>query len=154
MQLPLIKKLRRSIFMPRITNQNLTLTTNGANVTVNVTYDATFNRFERNLANLGLIFRESVMMVGIDPPGTTTGTDLFTLGIGTIPVTAGNTDLTLPRGFTRVVARSFLNEDPGTILPDNDEIRGRIRISAETFPTQAVELFTEQDILTDQGGVG
>lgn len=143
--------------MPRINNQDLTLSPNGANVTIKVKYTATFSRFERNLGSLGLRFREVIAVVGIDPPGGTTGTDLFTLGIPPIfvfPLTAGNTDQVFNREITRTVARALLNEDVGVLTPDDDEIRCRIRITADSIPVQSVEALTDQEILVEIGGAG
>ena len=34
--------------MPRVTNAQLTLPRNGANVTINIAYDAVFSAFERH----------------------------------------------------------------------------------------------------------
>ena len=46
--------------MPTINSANLTLTTVGQTVTINVTFNAVFSPFERQLAGLGLIFHTSM----------------------------------------------------------------------------------------------
>ena len=54
--------------MPTINSANLTLTTVGQTVTVNVTFNAVFTPFERQLAGLGLKFHPHVDVWGMDPP--------------------------------------------------------------------------------------
>ena len=57
--------------MPTITNATLTLTTVNNNVTADVTFDAVFTRFERNLADLGMTFDRHVDILGVDSGSTT-----------------------------------------------------------------------------------
>ena len=52
--------------MPTITNATLTLTTVNNDVTADVTFDAVFTRFERNLADLGMTFDRHVDIIGVD----------------------------------------------------------------------------------------
>lgn len=132
--------------MPTVSGQNLTLTTTNANTTIRVTYDANFTAFERHLAHLGLVFRERIRVIGVDPPGSTTGTGLANFPAETIPVTDGGTPQSIPRNRTLTVPRSSLEEDPG---PDTDEIRCRIRIAAIGLPPlETPDAFTpERDLL-------
>ena len=57
--------------MPTITNATLTLTTVNNDVTADVTFDAVFTRFERNLADMGMTFDRHVDIIGVDPGSTT-----------------------------------------------------------------------------------
>jgi hypothetical protein len=142
--------------MPSITDHNLTL--NRVNVGTNtdrrvdVTYTAHFSKLERNLAGLGMIFQEEIVLIGVDPPGSTTGSFLqnVTVGGGIIPVTAGNDEQAVRRQHTRIVSRASLNEDPGTITADDDEIRCRIRILAIGLPLASTDTFTVQRTLVDE----
>jgi hypothetical protein len=45
--------------MPTVFNARLTLSTVGADTTINVTYDVIFSTLERHLAGLGLEFPDS-----------------------------------------------------------------------------------------------
>jgi hypothetical protein len=54
--------------MARISNAQLTLTTAGNNVTVNVTYNAGINPLERFLVANGLALVERIAVIGVDPP--------------------------------------------------------------------------------------
>jgi hypothetical protein len=135
--------------MPRVTNAQLTLPRNGANVTINIVYDAVFSAFERHLARLGLAFQEQLTLIGVDPPGGTTGLTVFTV-LRSIPVSDGAGELSVHRVFSTPFTRSSLDEDPSPFLGpdfDQDEYRARIRILAiglppavtqDAFSTQAV----------------
>jgi hypothetical protein len=50
------------------------------------------------------------------------------------------------------MSRASLNEDPGTIAPDDDEIRCRIRFLTSGFPPASAETFTNQVILFEDAG--
>lgn len=130
--------------MPSTNSRNLTLVTTGANTEVRVQYNAVFSPFERFLAANGLIFRERIAVLGIDPPGSTTGTVLHNFAAQDLPVTAGAAPQTIARNRSLTVPRASLNEDPG--LGDNDEIRCRITIELIGFPGTVVA-FTDQEIL-------
>jgi hypothetical protein len=135
--------------MPRVTNAQLTLPRNGANVTLNLVYDAVFSAFERHLARLGLAFQEQLTLIGVDPPGGTTGLTVFTV-LRSIPVSDGAGELSVHRVFSAPFTRNSLDEDPTPFLGpdfDQDEYRVRIRILAiglppavtqDAFSTQAV----------------
>lgn len=130
--------------MPTISSVNLTLTTVGPDVTINVKYQVVFTPFERHLAGLGLIFRERIAVLGIDPPGSFTGTLLTNFPSPNLPVTDGNVPQTITRNETVTRTRASLQEDPF----DADEIRARIRIGAVGFPpAETPDVFTDQEIL-------
>lgn len=132
--------------MPTTNSRNLTLTTVGANTTINVTYNAVFSVFERHLAGLGLVFQEQIAVIGIDPPGATTGTVLTSFPNTILGVTDGAVPQTIARNVSRTVTRASLQEDSG--LGDNDEIRCRIRIAAIGLPPAVTpDAFTDQEIL-------
>ena len=132
--------------MPNVTNANLTLTTTDGSTKINVRYTATFSAFERRLAGLGLVFRERIRVIGVDPPGSTTGLRLHDFPAENLPVTDGNATQTLNRNRTITRDRSSLQEDPG--LGDNDEIRCRIRIAAIGLPpAETADVFTDQEVL-------
>jgi hypothetical protein len=130
--------------MARITNAQLTLTTVGNNVTINVTYNAGINPLERFLEANGLVLVERIAVIGVDPPNSTTGTVLHNFPPETLPVTPGGGVQNIPRNRSITVSRASLQEDPG--LGDNDEIRGRIVIDALNLPAD-VTAFTDQEIL-------
>lgn len=140
--------------MPKTDNPKLTLTkeVGTTNIIINVTYDVTFNRLERNLAQLGMNFRDVVEAIGVDPAGSTTGTLLLRVGTGNLDVPAVNSSAKLHRTYTVTVSRELLNEDPGTFIPDDDEIRCRIRFLTSGFPLASSETFTNQVILFEDAG--
>lgn len=134
--------------MATINAPQLTLRREGSNVRVIVDYTAGFTTFERNLAGLGLTFVERISIIGVDPPGSTTGTVLgnFTAQVITVPAS-----LLAPRHREVVMPRTQLDEDPNTFLPpdvDPDEIRCRIRIEARGLPAAVTpDVFTDQEVL-------
>ena len=140
--------------MPTTTNPVLTLTkeTTGTDITVKVEYDITFNRLERNLAQLGMNFKDDVDVIGIDPPGSTTGTLIRRLGGGKLDVPPVSSSAKLHREHKLVMSRASLDEDSGTPLPDNDEIRCRIRFLTGGMPAASSETFTNQEILFEDAG--
>jgi len=118
----------------------------GVNTTINVTYNAVFSVLERRLAGLGLVFREQIAVIGIDPPSSTTGTVLTSFPNTTLAVTDGAAPQTIPRNVSRTVLRVSLQEDTG--LGDDDEIRCRIQIAAIGLPPAVTpNVFTDQEIL-------
>ena len=132
--------------MPTTNNRQLTLTTVGANVTINVTYNAVFSVFERHLAGLGLVFRERIAVIGVDPAGATTGTVLTSFPSPNLAVTDGAAVQTIARNVSMTVARAMLQEDPA--VGDSDEIRCRIRIEAIGLPPGVTpDAFTDQEVL-------
>jgi len=132
--------------MASINNANLTLTTVNQNVTINVTFNAVFTAFERQLAGLGMTFHEHVDVLGVDPPGGTTGTVLTTFPLTNFAVTVGGGSQTIARNVSKTVTRASLQEDTG--VGDNDEIRCKIRIHAVGLPaTFTPDVFSDQEIL-------
>jgi hypothetical protein len=149
--------------MPVIRNPQLTLTREGSNLKINVTYQADFNTFERRLVGLGLKYRQRIAVIGVDPPGATTGNVLavssrfpnpifldVTDGVGKQTVAGGGSE----HGGTIIVSRAELDEDaiPNAAADvDPDEIRCRIRIEAFGLPPAVTpDTFTDQEVL---GGV-
>ena len=132
--------------MSSTNNRNLTLTQQGSNVKVKVTYNAVFTEFERHLAGLGLRFRERITLLGVDPPGSTSGTALSPFPAAIFPVTDGPGAQTIARIREITVPRATLQEDP--TLGDNDELRCKIVIESVGFPPQSTTPeFTDQEIL-------
>ena len=126
--------------MPTITNATLNLTTVNNDVTANVTFDAVFTRFERNLADLGMTFDRHVDILGVDAGATTV---LFSFDPTNLPVTAGAGSQTIPVALALTRPRSFFQEDT-----DNDEIGCNIRIHSQGFPPVFTpDFFTNQRVL-------
>jgi hypothetical protein len=130
--------------MARINGANLTLTTVGNNVTVNVTYTAGINALEHFLMQNGLVLQERIAVLGVDPPGSTTGAILHNFPAQALPVPAGAGPQTIARNRSLTVTRASLQEDAG--VGDNDEIRCRITIQPLLLPI-TVTGFTDQEIL-------
>ena len=138
--------------MPGTNSRNLTLTpAGGGNFNVNVTYNAVFSAFERNLATMGMQFVERISTLGVDPPGSTTGTVLAEFPAQVIPVPAGAGAISIPRNRTIVLTRAQLDEDPSIIIGpdfDADEIRCRIRLHSVGLPPEVTpDAFTDQEVL-------
>jgi hypothetical protein len=132
--------------MTTLINRTLTLTTVGADTTIEVEYTAQFTVFERRLAGLGLVFREQIAVIGVDPPGGTTGSVLALFPVQTLPVVDGAVVQVIPRVRSLTVPRASLQEDPAA--GDNDEIRCRINILAIGLPPEFTpDAFTNQEIL-------
>lgn len=74
----------------------------------------------------------------------------------TIPICVlpqpGNQEQVLKRRHVEVVNRALLDEDPGTIIRDDDEISARIEIRAIGIPPAVTEAFTNQVILFEDAG--
>ena len=142
--------------MPNTSERQLTLTNvgTGTDKKVTVTYNAHFTPFERHLAGLGLTFRELIYVMGMDPAGGTTGTILAVFPEVRLQVTDGNTPQTIPRTVSINLSRATLNEDPGTLRPDDDEIRCKILILAAGMPPAVTpDAFTNQVVLQEVGGI-
>jgi hypothetical protein len=146
--------------MPVIRNPQLSLTRepNGSNIKITVTYQADFNTFERRLVGLGLKYRQRLAVIGVDPPGATTGAVLAVTSRFTNPsflaVTDGVGKQTVDGGDSIIVSRAELDEDSNLFQgadTDPDEIRCRIRIEAFGLPPAVTpDTFTDQEVL---GGV-
>ena len=104
--------------MPTVTNRKLTMTRAGTPVgtkfNVLVTYTVNFSQVESNLVGLGMTFADEALLIGVDPPGGTTGTPLTLVGGGLIPVTGKNQSQAIDRKHEAVVSRVLLDEDPDT----------------------------------------
>jgi hypothetical protein len=126
--------------MPKVSNPRLVLDRTGAKVIVSFIHHAVFSEFERHLAGLGLVFQERLELIGVDPPGSTTGSVFFST-LRSIPVTDGVGELSLRREFSLPFNRTSLDEDPSApfLGPDFDvdEYRGRIQILAIGLPPAA-----------------
>ena len=114
----------------------LTLTRQpGGMVEIDLTYRVRFVFIERQMTKLGMIFVERVDILGVDPPGGTTGTPLKTI-VSTLAVSNGDdigvpTAIILPRHFIFNMTRASLDEDKiPNVSPelDPDEIRARVEI--------------------------
>lgn len=130
--------------MPSTSNRQLTLNTENDQVKITVTYNAVFSAFERRLAALGLVFRERIAVIGVDPDvGSTTGTVLANFPSPNLAVTDGAASQTIARNVFITVPRATLQEDAGT-----DEIRCRIRIDSISLPPAVTaDAFTDQETL-------
>lgn len=121
----------------------LTLKVDGSTwsqVTLEVSYAAGFSPIEQFLAANGLEFEERVQIIGHDAAGAPEQV-LHTFQSQRIPApTAGRP--VVARNRTLTVARSTLNEDPGTVpyqggwggtggwsLPDADEFFARVEVA-------------------------
>lgn len=134
--------------MATTNNRRLTLTQSGANVKIDVKYNAVFSAFEHRLVGLGLRFRERIAVIGVDPPGATTGTVLTNFPVEFIEVTGDIAQPPILRHRTVTVPRALLDEDQNPVLVDPDEIRCRIRIEAIGFPPGVTpDAFTDQEVL-------
>lgn len=143
--------------MPVIRNPQLTLSRIGSDFKIEVTYKADFNTLERRLVGLGLRFRERIDVIGVDPPGATTGAVLAVSSRFTSPflhVTDGAGKETIDGHDSIIVSRVELDEDSTPLAGadvDPDEIRCRIRIVAVGLPPAVTpDAFTDQEVL---GGV-
>ena len=126
--------------MPTIENATLTLTTVNDRVTADVTFDAVFTRFERNLADLGMTFDRHVDILDVDP---TTTTVLFSFDPTNLAVTAGAGSQRIPVALSLERSRDFFQVDT-----DNDEIGCNIRIHSQGFPPVFTpDFFTAQRVL-------
>lgn len=145
--------------MPTVNSPNLTLTiTSGqgadANVAVNVRYNVVFSPLERHLGANGLVFRERISVLEVDPGSTKV---LFTLlPIENIQVTAGTTPQTIARNRTMNVLRSDLIDDVrligGELVSLGDEIRCRIEITPLGLP-DPISVLTDEEKLGSAGDV-
>lgn len=120
--------------MVSITNANLTLTLDAdARVDIIVDYDAVFSEFERNLAGLGMTFRESIHVFGDDPVNDDDLAPDVVFTDQNIPVTAGQGALVVPRHrVLNNVLRSKLQED--SLPADDDELYCNIQIAPANLP--------------------
>jgi len=97
-----------------------------------------------------LKFQEQITLIGVDPPGGTTGLNVFTT-LRSIPVADGAGEISVHRIFSTPFSRNSLDEDPSPLLGpdfDEDEFRARIRILAVGLPPAVTpDAFTNQAVL-------
>jgi len=137
--------------MPTVEHPLLVLTTSDEVVTIRVTFHARFTPFERRLAGLGMEYRSHVDVIGIDPPGGTSGTIIVDPAAGFSPfqhvafaVTEGTVDEILPFDLSVDVDRQLLDE----ITNGTGEIRCRIQIHADGMPPPLTEpVFTDRRVV-------
>lgn len=142
--------------MPTVTNAKLTFEKDGTKIRITVTYDINLSRLESNIAGagLGIRFSELVQVIGIDPPGSTTGTTMQLVAVGTLTdVVHQDAPQTLTRSHTRTFSRASLDEDRSLIAADNDELRCRIRLLVHGLPKDTINVFTNQIVLIEEGPV-
>jgi hypothetical protein len=138
--------------VPKVKNAKLALPRVNGFVKIKISYDAVFSEFDRHLVGLGVTFEEQITFIGVDPPGGTTGLEVFTV-VHPIPVADGDGAISVPREFTGQSSRGNLNEDPGPgkIVGadfDADEYRARIRIKAKGLPPVVTpDVFSNQEVL-------
>ena len=113
----------------------------GTNVTLDVTYNAVFTPLEGFLVQNGLIFRERIRSVGIDPFVAPAVLGNFPAQDIPVPLAGG----TVARTRTHTVTRASLQEDAG--LGDNDQIKCRIDIEVLGLPATLLNQFTDDEIL-------
>lgn len=137
--------------MSTTTSPKLTVTREGAKFRLTVTYHAEFNSIERFLSGLGMKFIERIVVIGVDPPGATTGTVLARFSGQFIPVPEGVGTFATNRKRSILLTRAELDEDQSPLLGpdfDADEIRCGIQIQAVGLPPAVTpEVFTDQQIL-------
>ena len=134
--------------MPTTNTRVLKLNRVGANVRIDVSYNVVFSVLERHLAGLGLRFRERISVIGVDPPGATTGTVLPIIFPSSFIAV---TDPQPRQHASIIVTRAALDEDQHPLLPpdlDADEIRCLIQIKAVGLPeTITPDAFTNEAVL-------
>jgi hypothetical protein len=137
--------------MPTTNTHQLTLTRAGANVTINVKYNAVFSVLERHLAGLGLKFRERIDVIGVDSPGAATSPILTSFPSPVLAVTDGAAVQTIQRTVSMIVTRAALDEDSSPFLaPDTlpDQIRCSVRVEALGLPLAVTPAaFTNEQVL-------
>ena len=132
--------------MPTVENPTLTLTTVNDATKVTVTFNAVFTAFERQLAGLGMTFHQHIDVIGIDPPGSFTGSVMIEFPMTGFAVTVGSGSQTIFRNAEMTTHRGTFQEDNQS--GDADEIRCKIRIHSVGLPLVfSPDVFTDQKIL-------
>jgi hypothetical protein len=134
--------------MPTVSGAQMAINfTSANNATIRVTFNVTFTPFERQLAQNGLVFTESIEVMGRDASRNQLLQSFPEGPSAVIPVPApGAANATVPRERTLGTTRTILNEDS----PEHgaDEIRCRISIK-HNFPLpQTAGIFTNEIALT------
>jgi hypothetical protein len=133
--------------MPNVSDVNLSLTqTDGDLVEIQVDYDVTFNKFERQLTTLGLSYDSHIIIRDFDGGGSPGSVILEFDDRDTLPVTAGNSTQTISnRSQSKTVARSALQVDPNG---DADELKATVLIHANQWLDEyTAEVESEQEVL-------
>jgi hypothetical protein len=133
--------------MPTVSTPNLTLSESDGQVTITVTYTATFDRFDRELTALGRRYHAHHFVHGWDG-GPDLGAAIPDAEIERedFAVTVGTTDQSFAKTVSRRVARSVLQEDPAG---NADEIRVNVLIhSNQVVPEWTGDAISDQEVLT------
>src|SRR5689334_9019866 len=132
--------------MPIVSDVNLSLTTRGDDVEIQVDYDVTFNTFERKLTTLGLTYDSHIIIRDYDGGDSPGSVILEFEDRDTLPVVAGNgTQLISNRSQSKTVPRSELQVD---LNGDADEIKATVLIHANQWLDEyTVEVESEQEVL-------
>jgi hypothetical protein len=105
------------------------LGSNFAEIKLHVSYQVRLTRFEKNLADLGLIFQSLVSVVGVDGSAQQ---ELVSFPTRTLDIAAGDDSLSINVYDDMVRPRSMLVED---VIGD-DEIRCYIRFRTIGMPRE------------------
>ena len=132
--------------MPTVSDVNLSLTTSGNSVVIQVDYDVSFNTFERQLTTLGLSYDSHIIIRDFDGGDSPGSVILEFEDRDTLPVIAGNgTQHITNRSQSKTVSRSDLQVDPNG---DADEIKATVLIHANQWLDEyTVEVESEQEVL-------
>jgi len=133
--------------VPTVTDVNLSLTqTDGDLVVIQVDYDVSFNKFERQLTSLGLTYDSHIIIRDYDGGDSAGSVILEFEDRDTLPVTPGNSIQSFTnRSQSKTVARSALQVDPNG---DEDEIKATVLIHANQWLDEyTAEVVSEQEIL-------
>jgi hypothetical protein len=133
--------------VPTVSDVNLSLTqTDGDLVQIQVDYDVTFNKFERQLTTLGLTYDSHIIIRDYDGGDSAGSVILEFDDRDTLPVTPGNSTQTISnRSQSKTVARSTLQVDPNG---DADEIKATVLIHANQWLDEYTEeVESEQEVL-------
>lgn len=137
----------KEIEMPTVSTPNLTLSESNGQVTISVTYTATFDRFDRELTALGRRYHAHHFVHGWDG-GPDLGAVIPAAEIERedFAVTVGTTDQPFPMAVSRTVPRSVLQEDP---TGNPDEIKVNVLIhSNQLVPEWTDVAISDQETLT------
>jgi hypothetical protein len=133
--------------MPTVSTPNLTLSESNGQVTISVSYTATFEPWDRKLTTLGRRYHAHHYVHGWDG-----GPDLGAVIPGAeiaredFAVTDGTTNQSFPMVVSRTVPRSVLQEDP---TGNPDEIKVNVLIhSNQLMPEWTENAISDTETLT------
>ena len=134
--------------MPTVSTPNLELSEDSNhNVTMTVSYTATFDKFDRALTELGRRYHRHIFVHGYDG-GDELGASIEDAEFDRFdfPVTAGTTDQVFVKSESKTVSRSTLQEDePG----NSDELKANVLIhSNQLVPEWTENAVSDQETLT------